>query len=177
MVLKVYTAQPRLRLRARARYRCRYRMEDEDPPPTRSEGRDGRACCSGAHPIRAGRCQAPSKSNRSTRSLHLRRCLAPTWRSECEGGNRGERGWEMGASGPVPGPGARADTYDRLSHVDLCHDMTRVPKVSALAPAKRSSMVGGSTSEGLRREGREGWPDGSRMRPRWPSIAGRSRSP
>ncbi len=33
------------------------------------------------------RCQAPSKSNRSTRSTHLRRCLAPTWRSECEGGN------------------------------------------------------------------------------------------
>ncbi len=32
------------------------------------------------------RCQAPSKSNRSTRSTHLRRCLAPTWRSECEGG-------------------------------------------------------------------------------------------
>ena len=31
------------------------------------------------------RCQAPSKSNRSTRSQHLRRCLAPTWRSE--------RGW------------------------------------------------------------------------------------
>ncbi len=29
------------------------------------------------------RCQAPSKSHRSTRSQHLRRCLAPTWRSEC----------------------------------------------------------------------------------------------
>ncbi len=27
---------------------------------------------------RAGRCQAPSKSSRSTRSTHLRRCLAPT---------------------------------------------------------------------------------------------------
>ena len=31
------------------------------------------------------RCQASSKSNRSTRSIHLRRWLAPTWRSDCEG--------------------------------------------------------------------------------------------
>ncbi len=34
---------------------------------------------------RAGRCQATSKSHRSTRSIHLRRCLAPTWNSEYEG--------------------------------------------------------------------------------------------
>ncbi len=75
------------------------------PLPAPCLGRDGRACRSGAHRIRAGRCQAPSKSHRSTRSTHLRRCLAPTRPPAVDGWsprlpaprNLGERPGEMGA--------------------------------------------------------------------------------
>ena len=64
-----------------------------DPPPSRRAHRSHRsaltrvrrACRPRATTERAGRCQAPSKSHRSTMSTHLRRCLAPTWRSETGG--------------------------------------------------------------------------------------------
>ncbi len=48
-----------------------------DAPSGSAVGRWARRSQGGLS-IPPGRCQAPSKSNRSTRSQHLRRCLAPT---------------------------------------------------------------------------------------------------
>jgi len=95
----------------RARARCR--TKNEEPPPTRSEvgAMGGRAVLTRATNALT-RCQAPSKSHRSTRSIHLRRCLAPTWRSGYEGGSLGEGGREMVRRGQCTPPHAFPDESD-----------------------------------------------------------------
>jgi hypothetical protein len=51
-------------------------------------------------------------------------------------------------------------------------------ELSAGRPSPQASLwSAGERSRGLRREDREGLPDGARQRARWRSIAGRSRSP
>ena len=55
---------------------------------------------------RGGRCQAPSKSSRSTRSTHLRRCLAPTWQPA--GGSGSVQGQRLGTASGDRQSGATA---------------------------------------------------------------------
>jgi hypothetical protein len=58
---------------------------------------------------------------------------------------------------------------------------SRIPSPPQPQAAKRpvipSQWSASERSRGLRREGREGLPDGARQRARWRSIVGRSRSP
>ncbi len=76
----------------RVRRACRSDIVGQDARHLRETRPSGRAAgrqrveIRSSKPTRSSRCQAPSKSSRRTRSTHLRRCLAPTWRSECEGG-------------------------------------------------------------------------------------------